>query len=53
MPTAFDIANASYTGTSFDVSSEDTAPRDFRWDSSGDKLFLLGDQNNNIYEYSS
>lgn len=53
MSTALDIENMSKTSNELDVTGEDTAPRQWKWNSTGTKIFMIGDQNNNIYEYNT
>lgn len=52
MSTPFDISTASYTSTSFDVSSQDTSPRGLFITSDGDKMFIAGNTNNTVFQYS-
>jgi hypothetical protein len=51
LSTSFDVSTASFTD-SFDVSSEDGTPRDISFSDSGNKMFVPGTQNGNVYEYS-
>lgn len=52
LTTPYDITTASYSGNSFSVSNEDVGPRAIAWNSDGTKLFMVGDSNDNIYEYN-
>jgi len=46
------LAGTKYSGTSFDVSSETSSPQGFTFNGSGDKLFMTGASNQNVYEYN-
>jgi hypothetical protein len=46
------IQNASYDGVSFDPSSQDSAVYDVQFNPAGTKMFLLGFNTNNMYQYS-
>ena len=47
-----DLANASYDSVSFSVSGQDTIPVSLFFSASGDKLFVLGNSNDAIFQYS-
>ena len=47
----FDLGNASYTGASFDVSSEDTTPKGTAFNSDGTRMFVVGGGSGTVYEY--
>jgi len=51
LSTAFDVSTASFTD-SFDVSGQDTDPQGVAFSNTGDKMFVIGDINDNVYEYS-
>lgn len=51
LSTAWDITTASYSGNSFDSSTEESSPSGIFMNSSGSKLYVCG-FNANIYEYS-
>lgn len=52
MTTAWDVSTASYTGKSFDVSNEETAPLDLRFNIDGTKMFVCGTgSGGDVYEY--
>jgi hypothetical protein len=51
LTTGFDLSTASYSGTSFDVSSEDGSPQGVQFNGDGTKMFVVGSQNDNVYEY--
>jgi len=42
----------AYSGNLFDVSSEDNIPTAVTWNNDGTKFYVVGDQNNRIYEYA-
>ena len=48
MTTAWDVSSASYTGKSFDVSSEQAAPLDLRFNIDGTKMFVSGSSGGGI-----
>ena len=49
----FALSNGTYTGTSFDVSSEDGSPSGIEFNSDGTKMFVIGNDNNEfVYEYN-
>ena len=49
--TGFDLSTASYSGTSFDVYSEETAPRGLAFNSDGTKMFIVGTSSDSVHEY--
>jgi WD40 repeat protein len=51
LTTGFDLSTASFSNTSFDVSSEDGDTRGVQFNSDGTKMFVVGSSNNNVYEY--
>ena len=53
LSTSFDLSTASYSGTSFDVGSEDSFPVGIKFDGDGNKLFISGRDNDNLYEYNT
>lgn len=46
------IANASYSGTSFSVSGQDGIPTGVTFNSTGTKMFMVGDSTDSVYQYS-
>ena len=52
LPTPFVLTGMSYDSVSFSVSSQDTSSRSIAFNNDGTKLFLLGDTNDKIYQYS-
>ena len=53
LSTGFDLSTASYNGVSFDLSSQDTTPREIFFNNDGTKMYVAGDQNDTIFQYSS
>jgi hypothetical protein len=51
LTTAYDISTASYTGTSFSVSSQQGSSRGFNFNSIGTKLFVVGASPDSAHEY--
>lgn len=53
MSTAWDVTTASYTpGDTFDLSSQDTNPAGIGFNFYGTKMYILGNQNEDIFEYT-
>ena len=50
LATAYDVFSATFVD-SFSVSSEDTDPMDVVFNSDGTKMFVIGAQNDSVYEY--
>jgi 6-phosphogluconolactonase (cycloisomerase 2 family) len=50
--TAWDISTASYDSKSFLVTTQDSNPQDLFFKNDGTKLYVMGDFNNRIYQYS-
>jgi 6-phosphogluconolactonase (cycloisomerase 2 family) len=53
LSTAWDISTASYDSVSFSVSSQDTSVKELFYKNDGSKLYVVGDTNDNIYQYST
>jgi len=51
LSTSFDVSTASFND-SFDVSGEDGSPRSVTFNDTGDKMFVAGSENTNVYEYN-
>ena len=49
--TAFDVSTATYTDN-FSVNSQDTTPKGLAFNTDGTKMFIVGAQNDKVYEYS-
>jgi len=52
MTTAWDISTASYASKSFSISSEDNEPLGLFFKSDGTKVYVTGEQNDSVYQYS-
>ena len=52
LSTAFDLSTISYDNVSFSVTSQDTTPRGLDFNNDGTKMYVVGDTNNSIYQYS-
>ena len=50
--TGYQLSNASYDSKSFSYASQDTNATGIAFNSNGTKMFLVGDANNNVYQYS-
>jgi DNA-binding beta-propeller fold protein YncE len=48
----FDVSSASYSSTSFSVSSQELIPLGLAFNPDGTKMFVVGNSNDTIYEYS-
>jgi sugar lactone lactonase YvrE len=53
LTTGFDISTASYDSSSIDVSSQVPDPKGIAFNGDGKKLFILSNDNNTIYQYST
>lgn len=53
MSTAWDISSASYDSVSFSVSSQDSSPEGIAFKSDGSKMYIVGNANNTVYQYST
>jgi DNA-binding beta-propeller fold protein YncE len=53
LSTAYDLSTASYDSVSFSTSSQDTSPFGIAFSSDGAKMFIAGDGNDKIYQYST
>src|SRR6056297_1755452 len=52
LATAYDMSTVSYDSVSFDVSSEDAAPRSLAFNDDGTKFYVSGFTNDTIFQYS-
>ncbi len=52
LSTAYDISTASYTSTSFSVSSQDTSPSGLSFSNTGKEMFVVGTAGDDINKYS-
>ena len=53
LSTAFDLSTASYDSVSFSVSSQDSDPVNIAFNSDGTKMYLSGQGNDTIFQYST
>ena len=51
LTTAWDVSTASFVDK-FDVRGQDRAPTDIAFSKSGEKMFITGNQKDNVYEYT-
>ena len=52
MTTAYDISTASYDSVLFNVSGQEANPVAFRFNSDGTKMYVTGQTNQTVYQYS-
>ena len=52
LSTGFDLSTASYS-QNFSVSSQDTVPSGIAFSSDGTKMYIVGDSNNSIFQYTT
>jgi len=48
----FDVSTASFSGTSFDVSGQETNPRGIAFSPDGTAMFVTGDNSDSVFGYS-
>jgi hypothetical protein len=53
LSTAWDVSSASYDSVSLSVSSQESEPRQLRFNSDGSKLWLIGNGTDSIYQYNT
>jgi len=51
LETGFDVSTASFVD-SFDVSAQDDIPNEVAFNTDGTKMFVLGDEENDVFEYT-
>jgi sugar lactone lactonase YvrE len=51
LTTGFDVSTASYT-QAFSVSAQETSPTGLTFNTNGSKMFIVGQQNDTVYEYT-
>jgi hypothetical protein len=51
LTTGFDVSTASFVG-SFDISSQESAPRGLTFSADGTKMFMMGGNEDQVNEYS-
>jgi len=52
LSTGWDLSTTSYDSKSFSVYSQETVPRGIALNPDGTKLYILGNQNDSVYQYS-
>ena len=52
LSTAYDVSTASYDSVSFSVASQDTNVLDISFNKDGTKMYIAGNGNDNVYQYS-
>jgi sugar lactone lactonase YvrE len=50
--TAWDVSTASYDNKSFSVATQDTTPTGLFFKNDGTKFYIIGNTNDNVYQYS-
>lgn len=53
LSTAFDVSTASYDSVSFSVTSQDSNPHALAFKNDGSKLYIVGQSNDTVYQYST
>jgi len=53
LSTAWDLSTASYDNVSFSVASQETSPRDVFFKPDGTKMYVVGDVNDTVYQYTT
>ena len=52
LSTPFDLSTASYDNVSFSVAAQDTRPHGIAFNSDGSKMYMVGDINETVYQYT-
>jgi len=52
LSTAFDLSTASYDSVSFSIASEETLPTCVRFNNDGTKMYILGNSNDTVFQYT-
>ena len=52
LSTGFDLSTASYNSVSLSISSQDTFPKGLSFSPDGTKMYMSGDTNDNVYQYT-
>ena len=53
LSTAWDLSTASYDSVSFSVNSQDATTTALFFKPDGSKMYVLGDSNNSVYQFST
>lgn len=48
----YEVSTSSYSGRSFTVTSQETEPRDIKFNNDGSKFYLVGSNGDAVYQYS-
>jgi sugar lactone lactonase YvrE len=48
----FEVNSASFSGSSFDVSGEESSPRDVAFNNDGTSMFVIGNSSDQVHQYS-
>ena len=52
LSTPWNVSTATYDSISKDISSQDSAPRDITFNSDGSKMYIVGNTNDTVYQYT-
>jgi hypothetical protein len=52
LSTPFDLATASYDNVIFSIAAQDTSPDAIAFNNDGSKLYMVGNTNETVYQYS-
>ena len=52
LSTAFNVSTASYDSVSFSIASQETLPHDVAFNADGTKMYIVGNINDTVYQYS-
>jgi len=53
LSTAFDVSTASYDSIEFSVNSQESLPHAMAFKNDGSKLYIVGQTNDTVYQYST
>jgi 6-phosphogluconolactonase (cycloisomerase 2 family) len=53
LSTAYDLSSGSYSSVDFSIASQENIPYGLHFNDSGKKMYILGDQNDTVYQYST
>ena len=53
LSTAFNVSTASYDSVSFSVAGQDNQPLGITFNNDGTKMYMVGSQNDSVYQYST
>ena len=53
LSTAFDVSTASYDNVSFAITSQDSSPLGVNFNSDGTKMYIVGTDNDSVYQYTT